>query len=227
MSLSFANIGLIVSARCDSTRLPGKVMRRLNNKPMINFLLDRLAPTKEVQKIILATTTKKSDDKLSKIVENNGFEVFRGSENNLIKRYVDAAKKYNFDYVVRVTGDCPLVDSNSLDYCINLIKTKDEFDLASTKGFFPVGIDYEIYPAKLMERISKKKDVSNSEKEHLTLYIYNHKRNFKILNLKPKKKWITNHKFTVDTLEDFEKVNSIVEKNSNFTCEIMNTLLEI
>ena len=59
MSLSFANIGLIVSARCDSTRLPGKVMRRLNNKPMINFLLDRLAPTKEVQKIILATTTKK------------------------------------------------------------------------------------------------------------------------------------------------------------------------
>ena len=78
-----------------------------------------------------------------------------------------------------------------------------------------------------MERISKKKDVSNSEKEHLTLYIYNHKRNFKILNLKPKKKWITNHKFTVDTLEDFEKVNSIVEKNSNFTCEIMNTLLEI
>ena len=87
------------------------------------------------------------------------------------------------------------------------------FDLATTKGFFPVGIDYEIYRAEIMRKIHESVNLSKSEKEHLTLYFYNNKQLFNIVNIFPKKEWKSNNIFTVDTKADYLKIKNIVSKN--------------
>ena len=208
----FKNIGVVVAARTNSTRLPGKVLLPLNGKPLIIFLLERLSTSKEINKLILATTNRKSDDKLASIVRSKKYEVFRGNEKNLVKRYVDVAEKYALDYIVRVTGDCPLVDSKTLDYSINQIKNKIPLDLATTKGFFPVGIDYEIYSKESMEKIFSENSLTSEDKEHLTLYFYKNKKSFNIVNIHPKPNWEKDYIFTVDTKEDYLRIKTLLNK---------------
>lgn len=223
-SINLNNIGVIVSARCDSKRLPKKVLLPLNGKPLIIFLLDRLKKSKNIKKLVLATTLKESDNQLVKIVENCGYDVFRGNENNLISRYVEATRKYSLDYVIRVTGDCPLVDYESLDYFIRKAISNFPFELATTKGFFPVGIDFEMYPSEIMEKINKLKNLNAADKEHLTLYFYKNREKFKIVDVYPKNHWITSNKFTVDTIEDYIKIKDIIKRYDNFNCDDIKSL---
>ena len=102
--------GIIVGARIGSTRLPGKALLQIGGYPMIIFLLERIRATQSVNKIIFATTTLSEDNELAQVVKDAGFTVFRGSNQNVVERYIDAAQEYNLDYVIRITGDCPFVD---------------------------------------------------------------------------------------------------------------------
>ncbi|SVE56609.1 uncharacterized protein METZ01_LOCUS509463, partial [marine metagenome] len=105
----------IVQARQGSKRLPNKVLKEVNGKPFISILLHRLSLAKRVDKIILATSEYSENDRLANVVEKLGFEVFRGSENDVLDRYYMAAKKYRASSVVRITGDCPLIDPGLVD----------------------------------------------------------------------------------------------------------------
>ena len=124
MKSSLKRIGAVVAARSNSRRLPNKAIMPLNGKPMILFLLQRLSKSRLIDELIVATTNKSSDNQLANLITTNGFKVFRGDENNLVKRYVDVANLYSLDYVIRVTGDCPLVDSVTMDFCIGKIIKK-------------------------------------------------------------------------------------------------------
>lgn len=204
-------IMLIAAARSDSQRLPNKAFIPFPNDPMIIVLLNRVKNTKNISKVLLATTNRKIDDKLAHIVEKSGFNVFRGDNKNLVKRFVDAANLYDCDYVIRVTGDCPFVNSDLIEYCLDQIKDID-FDLATTKGNFPQGVDIEIYRSEVLSNIYIKKLLSKNEKEHMLNYIYNNERNYNIVKIKPKKNWISNILFTIDDSDDLKRALSIVNK---------------
>lgn len=213
--------GVIIAARTGSTRLPGKALLPLGDIPMITYLIRRLKPSKLADAIVFATTDLPEDDKLAEIVEKEGIPVFRGANNDVVERYVNAAKHFGFDYVVRVTGDCPFVDADTLDFCIERCKELDEFDLASTKKVFPIGIDYEIYRSDTMEKIHLQNTLSASEREHLTLYYYNNPTSYKIIYLHPQKNWgCDDCVFTVDTAEDYAFARSIAQQVPSLGVEL-------
>ena len=197
--------GVVISARIDSSRLPGKALLPLGGVPMIIFLLRRLLPSQKADGIIFATTSNTEDDKLADIVAEEGIPVFRGAASDVMRRYVDVAHEYNIKYVVRVTGDCPFVDAKSLDYCLKKCDEFGVFDLATTKSMFPIGIDYEIYRASIMEGLHIRNNVSQDDREHLTKYFYDHSNRFDIHQIKPVTKWgAKRYTYTVDTLSDYK-----------------------
>ena len=211
-SAFLGRVGVVVAARSGSSRLPGKVLRPLGGKPMILFLLDRIRDAREIDAIVLATTEQADDDPLAELVAEAGFAVFRGAGDDVVKRYVDTAAAFRFDYVVRITGDCPFVDAASLDLCMREVRARAPFDIASTKGRFPVGIDYEIYNAKAMAVLHAGGELSAEDREHLTLFMYRHRERFKLIDLEPPPEWRSNCSFTVDTLDDYCRAEAIVAR---------------
>lgn len=206
-----SRVGAIVSARTGSARLPGKVMMPLAGIPLVVFLLRRIAGSAEVGKIVLATTDQVGDDALSACVEAEGFEVFRGSEDDLVERYVGAAAKFGFEYVVRVTADCPFVDAESLDYFVESAFRSGPFDLATTKGLFPVGIDYEMYSARSMELLNSG-NLDSAQREHLTKAYYDRASEFRIARVQPRDAWRDGtHTYTVDTPGDYKRAVQLVD----------------
>ncbi len=196
-------VGIIVSARMGSTRLPGKAMRQIKQTPMIQVLLERLVRTTSVP-VILATTSKIEDDVLENVAKELQIDVFRGEEHDVLKRLLDCGEKYGFDYIVRVTGDCPFVNGELIEYVISQVVDVDEFDIASTKGQFPVGLDCEIFNCNTLQALYDSDQLSDEHKEHVTLALYEKSRNVKNIQIKPKLEWdIRDKVFTVDTPEDF------------------------
>ena len=108
----------IVQARMGSKRLPNKVMKKINSVPMIGLLLARLAKAKELDQIVVATSIDSKNLTLVEYVRTLGYACEQGSENDVLERYVGAAKAHQADVVVRITGDCPLVDPELVDECV-------------------------------------------------------------------------------------------------------------
>jgi len=201
---SLGRVGVIVAARTGSSRLPGKALRRLGGKEMILFLLERIRDSQEADVIVFATTALTEDDELAARVSDAGYAVYRGANADVVARYVSAVREYDIDTVVRVTGDCPFVDAETLDYVIAAARAHVPFDLVTTKAAFPVGIDYEIYPAALMAELDAKGNLSDLDREHLTYYLYQHPDDYRIHVVEPKPQWRCKaHAFTVDTFDDF------------------------
>ncbi|MDP6478399.1 MAG: NTP transferase domain-containing protein, partial [Nitrospinaceae bacterium] len=204
--------GVIIAARMGSRRLPGKALLTLKGLPMIVFLIRRLLGTKLADGIFLATTNLAEDDILAAVVSAEGIKVFRGKRDDLVQRYVDAAEKFGIEYVVRVTGDCPFVNAESLDYCLKKCEEWGDFDLASTKGEFPVGIDFEIYNHLQMRKLCRNKTLSLKDREHLTLYFHRNRNRFNVKKIVPKKRWIHREStFTVDTPDDYMRAEELAE----------------
>lgn len=220
--------GVIIAARTGSSRLPGKALLPLNEIPIIVFLIRRLQRTQLAAPIILATTNLGEDDTLSSIVENEGVAVFRGDSDDVVKRYVDAADAFAIDYVVRVTGDCPFTDADTIDYCLKRCNAWNNFDLATTKTLFPVGIDYEIYNARKMREIHCSGKLNKEEREHLTLYFYNNEHLFNIKKLHPPEKWIYREQaFTIDTEDDYRRAQQIVRSFSNIYFSVEDVIRKV
>lgn len=209
---SLGRIGVVVAARTGSTRLPGKALLPLAGKPMILFLLDRIRASRLCDVILFATTTLAEDDYLAATVELAGYSVFRGANDDVVARYVEAAGAYRLDHVARITGDCPFVDAESLDYCFEQAVSLAPFDLVTTKGEFPVGIDYEIYNAATMSKLHKSEGLGKEDREHLTLHLYRHPERFRMKQLQPRNEWRCRHTFTVDTAQDYHRALEIVKR---------------
>jgi spore coat polysaccharide biosynthesis protein SpsF len=195
-------VGTVVSARTASTRLPGKALLPLGGVPMVQFLLERLRATRLGGRIIFATTQRPDDDRLAKLVAGLGIAVFRGADADVAGRYLATANEFGLDWIVRVTADCPFLDADSLDHCLEQWDPGGRADIVSTKGVFPTGIDYELFPAALLAREWPK--MTPDEKEHLTLRFYRQDLGFVVERFAPPSTWPrVQRSFTVDTQADY------------------------
>lgn len=208
----------IIQARMGSERLPNKVMKDLLGKPMIEYTLTRLKGCKYIDDIILATTDKEEDNILAEYVLNLGYNVFRGNENDVLKRYKDTNDLYNGDIIIRVTGDCPLIDSVIVDNVITyfLANTYDYVRLDVPDTFIR-GFDVEIFSKEALDRvysIVSQKDEA-IYKEHVTLYMYRHLDEFNIGFVKGNEFYNKDYRLCVDTIEDFNLVEKIYRHFGN------------
>jgi len=218
---NLGSIGVIVAARMSSTRLPGKALKPVQGIPMLLFLLKRLKNSKYVDEIILATSLLDEDSVLADLAKKEKFSVYRGDLEDVTARYIAAARAFNVDTVVRVTGDCPLVNYELVDYCIEKALLSYPFDLCTTKGEFPVGLDVEIYSNSQLSSVYDKHKLTASQREHLTLYFYDNKEQFNIIKLVPPNYWKgSGQVYTVDDSYDYQMVSSLVDTFDDNTFSI-------
>ena len=213
---------IIIQARLNSSRFKNKIFKKLNGKTVLDFLVNRLLKYYKSNKIIIATSNKKIDTKISKYAKRKGVAVFRGSENDVLNRYVRCSKKYNVKNIVRLTSDCPLVDISLISKMWKIYKEKKLDYISNTlppnEATFPDGTDVEIISFKKLNLISKKK-LDKTSREHVTNIFWQSKK-FKCFNFKNKNN-ISKYKYSLDYRKDFDLIKKIVkslgynEKNYN------------
>ena len=166
----------IVQARMNSTRFPGKVMKEVGGKHLIEILLNRLSKSQKIDKLILATSKSNQDDALAHYVDKLGYEVYRGSEDDVLDRYYQAAKIFKPEIVVRITGDCPLIDPVLVDSIIDKFEVYGA-DYASNiePPTYPDGLDTEVFKFSLLEQSFLETKPNNYLIDYLT---YNLQKSF-------------------------------------------------
>lgn len=199
----------IVQARMGSTRLPSKVIKEIVGKPMIELLLLRLSQSKEIDQTIVASSTDVKNDALVKVVSRLGFVCFRGSENDVLNRYYEAAKSVNADVVIRITGDCPLVDPRLVDSCIKSFKEKNVDYLSNVNPpTFPDGLDVEVMSFTVLEQAQNEAS-TDFDREHVTAYIRKNEK-FSQLSLSNNSD-CSSLRWTVDESDDLHVITNIFE----------------
>lgn len=202
----------IVQARMGSTRFPNKVMRPILGVPMIELLLHRLSQAKLVDLIVLATSEDGRNQPLVTHVSSLGYEVYQGSEDNVLDRYYQVARLHNPKAVVRITGDCPLVDPEIVDLAVSTWHTSNVDYLSNTNPpTYPDGLDVEVFAFTALTQ-SWQEATQPYEREHVTPYIRESGK-FKLLNIAhtqdhSKRRW------TVDEPEDFEVIKNVFKSFS-------------
>jgi len=167
----FVKVVAIVQARMGSTRLPNKVMSPIGGVPMIGLLFSRLAKSKEVNEIVLATSIDARNNTLVEYVEKLGFVCTRGSEDDVLDRYLKAALTVNADIIVRITGDCPLIDPGLVDEVISKFKNSNVDYLSNTTpAWFPDGLDTEVFSLKALQQAASEAQ-KPFDREHVTPYL--------------------------------------------------------
>jgi spore coat polysaccharide biosynthesis protein SpsF len=204
------HVVIIVQARMTSSRLPGKVLKTILGKSLLDFQIERLAKVRNANQIVIATTTNSSDQPIIDFCHLKGIAVFRGSEQDVLSRYHGAAKKFQADIVVRVTSDCPLIDPCIIDQVIDLLENCPELDYTSNiiDRTFPRGLDCEAVHFKILDTVYKEA-VSQADREHVTPFIYSQPTRFKLGGIKNEKD-LSNHRWTVDTIEDFDLIQKML-----------------
>ena len=203
----------IIQARLGSTRLPGKVLKNLNGKPLIEQIVNRLKYCKNIDNIVLATTTNVVDDKLVSWCEKNNVSCFRGDENNVLKRYYDAATQYKSDVIIRITADDPFKDPKVIDSVIDMLETENlDFAYNNNPPSFPEGLDTEVFTYSAIKQAAET-ETTDFEKEHVTQYFYHNPQIFKCKNLSYKEN-VSHIRLTVDTEQDFELASKLYSKLS-------------
>tara|TARA_B110001469_G_C9580409_1_gene287873 strand:+ start:176 stop:934 length:759 start_codon:yes stop_codon:yes gene_type:complete len=206
---------LITQARSGSTRLPGKILKKINDESLLEIHLKRLNKCKNVSKIIVATTDKPEDKVIYDYAIDLGFNAFRGSESDVLDRFYQAVRNEKPDWIVRVTSDCPLIDPflvdklikfahhNNRDYCSNTLIEN-----------YPDGQDIEVFKFSALESAWKNANLS-SEREHVTPYIRNNSdfkgaSIFKALNY-PCDSNYSQIRMTVDETRDFDLIKALID----------------
>jgi len=207
---------LITQARYGSTRLPGKVLKEISGKSLLEIHLERLKKCTKVSKIIVATTIEDADQQIYDYSIAWGFEASRGSENDVLDRFYQALKNENADWVVRVTSDCPLIDPVLVDEVITFALSNN-YDYVSNGLIerYPDGQDVEIFKFSALETAWRNAKLT-SEREHVTPYIRNNADGkggnlFNICNY-PCKEDFSHIRMTVDEPEDFDVIESLIHK---------------
>lgn len=206
------NIVCIIQARMGSTRLPKKVMKKICGKTVLEHDINRLKLSKNIDEIVIATTTNKEDDEIIKEAERLKVKYYRGAEEDVLSRYYYAAKDNKADVIIRITSDCPCLDYKLLDYMVNIyIKNKDKYDYVNNtlERTYPRGYDIEIFSFEALEEAFNNAKLKY-EREHVTPYIYDKKNNFRILCYKNSQDY-SKYRITLDTKEDLKVIESIYE----------------
>ena len=202
-------VGAIIVSRLKSQRLPNKALKLINQEPLITHLIKRLKLAKKIDKIILATTKNNEDLKICNLAKSNGIDFFSGDENNVLKRMYDAAKKFNCNIVIRVTGDDILIDPIYLD---KLIKYHLDRNLEySNNKELPGGTEVEIFNLDILKfLLDTIIDINNTE--YLTFFIQEYLDQFNTGSLKVLRKHKSNKSLTIDTYQDYIFVKKFLKE---------------
>ncbi len=198
---------LIIQARSNSKRFPNKILYNIKSKPIILRVISNISKSKMITNVVVATSRKKSDDKLIELLKSKKLKFFRGNLNNVASRLLKASQRYKKNFFIRVSADSPLIDYKIINKAVRLFKKKHNIDIITNvfPRSYPKGQSVEIIRTKVLENnISK---MSKSEKEHVTTYFYKNHNKFKILNFSNntnKFKYIKN--MTVDYKSDVKKI---------------------
>lgn len=205
-------IAAIVQARMNSTRLPGKVLQEVLGKPLLRYQLERVKESAFISDLIVATTVSAADDPIAALCQSLGVNFYRGSESDVLERYYEAALQSCADIVVRLTGDCPLHDPGIIDQVIQAyLDSPASCDYVSNtlQRTFPRGLDTEVFSIDALIK-AHAEAFEESDREHVTPYIYRHPDSFEILQLTNRQDW-SRYRLTVDTPEDFQLIRLILE----------------
>ncbi|MDQ0161934.1 cytidylyltransferase domain-containing protein [Aeribacillus alveayuensis] len=217
-------VAAIIQARMGSTRLQGKILKKVLDKTLLEYQIERVKRAKSIDEIIIATTTKESDDQIVQLCQQLSIPYYRGSEEDVLSRYFEAATQFNADVIVRLTSDCPIIDPNVIDKVVtHYLENKDRYDYVSNTltRTYPRGLDTEVMSYKVLKRAHEEAK-ETAYREHVTAYIYHHPDQFRLCNVSNEMDE-SRHRWTVDTEEDFLLIQNILETlypiNPLFTLE--------
>ena len=197
----------IVQARLGSIRFPKKVMADVNGETLISLLLERLKNSKKIDQILLATSDRNVDDELEIYIKSLGFDVYRGNETDVLDRFAKAALSAKADVIVRITGDCPLIDSHLVDEVIKLyLNSKADYASNREPPTFPDGLDVEVISFSALQKANEIASTAY-DREHVTPFIINSK-DFKKYYLRSPEN-LSNFRWTVDEKNDLDLVRFI------------------
>ena len=218
------DVSIIVQARMSSRRLPGKVLRKIEDKSVLGHIITRLKQSKAVKEIIVATSLQPEDLPVVKEAERYGARAFIGDLNDVLKRFYDAASFYNVEHVMRICADSPFIAADILDFGVRVYQEGD-YDYLSPKGL-PLGMGFEIFPFEALAGACKNaKELY--QREHVTPYI--------IENAKQKHDVVyeggnSHYRLTLDTKEDLllaeELYKRLYRGRHDFTLEDIVAVLE-
>ncbi|MBE8233255.1 MAG: acylneuraminate cytidylyltransferase [Endozoicomonadaceae bacterium] len=208
------SIGVIIQARMGSTRLPGKVLKSIAGKALLDHVLGRLSLLKYSARVIVATSNLPEDTAIVQHCLKKRIDLFRGSELDVLDRYYRCACHYSCNHVVRLTADNPFTDIEELQRLIEQHLSEGN-DYTHSFGFMPLGVGAEVFTFEALE-ISAQEGHAANHREHVNEYIQENPNKFRIGSLEVSEaKKQPRLRLTVDTQEDYLRVCSIVEHSPN------------
>jgi spore coat polysaccharide biosynthesis protein SpsF len=219
----------IVQARMASTRLPGKVLSDIGGEPMLVREVERALQAELVDELVVATTNESEDEPIAELCSDRGYACYRGSSLDVLDRVYEAAKLHQAEIVVRLTGDCPLIDPSLIDQTIAAFRAAEPpVDFAANRlpddKSFPVGTDTEVCTFAALER-AWIEAIRPHEREHVMPYLYEDPARFRTLLVRNDQDY-SHYRWTVDTEEDLEVVRQVFahfEGQNNFSwTEVLN-----
>jgi spore coat polysaccharide biosynthesis protein SpsF len=218
----------IIQARMGSTRLPGKVLMPLAGEPALKRVVERVRAARGLDDVVVATTTAAADDAIVELCKREGISVFRGSEEDVLSRYFEAAKQFTADVVVRVSSDCPLFDPDVLGEM--LARFEPDYLNNFQKRTFPRGFEAEVFMFAALET-SQREATKPYEREHVTPFIYQHPERFRLHGFERTEggEDLTGLRWTLDTPADYQSISAIYDELARpgkliATAEILNLL---
>jgi len=201
----------IIQARMGSTRFPGKMLKKLGDKPLIWYVVYRVKQAKLIDNVVLATSTNKNNEPLVKEVRKYNVDCFVGNEDDVLDRYYQCAKKFHAVTIVRITGDCPFIDPDVIDQVI-MLYTENKLDYASNvlPPTYPDGLDVEVFSFAALEKAWNEAKLQ-SEREHVAPYIWKNDHMFKRMTLTNNED-LSSIRLTIDEEKDLVLANNILQK---------------
>ena len=205
---------IIIQARIGSSRLPGKVLKPLYNIDVLEYSVLRCREIKGVSEVIIATSTLAQDNTIEDWCRKHQVTCFRGSEDDVLSRYVDCAKQYEPDYIMRVTSDCPFVDYEMASEMVALMK-KEQKDIMLLEGDLPRGLAIELISYNALIKINKL-GKEPRHREHVTYYAYEYSDQFEAVTYTlPMNRQAPQLRITLDTDEDYEMLVEVAKYFNN------------
>ncbi|GHD52459.1 spore coat protein [Thalassobaculum fulvum] len=205
-------VAAVIQARMTSTRLPGKVLLRAAGREMLAHQIDRVRRARSVEAICIATTTNADDDPVAALAGREGVAVFRGSEHDVLGRFVGAAGLVGADIAVRLTGDCPLTDPELVDAVVGVFRSAEPpVDYASNSfpRTWPIGLDVEVASMAALRTAAAEAD-DPYDREHVMPFLYRQPQRFRTAGY-PAPEDLTGHRWTLDEASDYELIKRILE----------------
>jgi spore coat polysaccharide biosynthesis protein SpsF len=203
---------VVIQARMGSSRLPGKVLRSLAGKPAISHVIERVSAARSVDHFVVATSTLPGDDPIEEYCRFHQISFVRGSEDDVLARYLLALECFPADIVVRITGDCPLTDPSIIDDLVDQMKSDpqrmDYHSNTQAPRKIPHGLDVEVIRAEALRRAGREAS-AREEREHVTPYLYRHPELFKITRTDPSVD-LSTHRWTLDTPADHQFLERVL-----------------